>query len=58
MLLLAENNACSTQKNLGVRKKNCVHEKFVYVALGNSKRFIEGCVRVRLDRSRSVLISC
>jgi hypothetical protein len=51
MLLLAENNACSTQKNLGVHKKNCVHEKFVCVASGNSKRLIEGCVRVRLDRS-------
>jgi hypothetical protein len=51
MLLLAENNACSTQKNLGVHKKNCMHEKFVCVASGNSKRLIEGCVRVRLDRS-------
>jgi hypothetical protein len=35
-----------------------VHEKFVCVASGNSKRLIEGCVRVRLDRSWSILVSC
>lgn len=57
MLLLAENNAYSTQKNLGVRKKNYVHEKFVCVAPGNSKRFIKGCVGVRLDKSGLVLVS-
>jgi hypothetical protein len=38
MLLLAENNACSTQKNLGVHKKNCVHEKFVCVAFWKLKK--------------------
>jgi hypothetical protein len=57
MLLLAENNAYSTLKNLGVRKKNYVHEKFVCVTPGNSKRFIKGRVGVRLDRLELVLVS-